>query len=165
MQKTDNKTKDQLQQVLTSLQTHSPSTTTTNSEPEKTEVVFSQKEQDATRYLFMRMNGVYGKAKMLSLYDTHTALQQARRQYAKLIGKYDREQIDQAMEYIVKERQMGRYSWPSVDEVLGVLSDLFKKKALHKDHVQHQKLIGVDKQRALDARDKMMAEMRDLGLR
>ena len=94
MQKTDNKTKDQLQQVLTSLQTHSPSTTTTNSEPEKTEVVFSQKEQDATRYLFMRMNGVYGKAKMLSLYDTHTALQQARRQYAKSIGKYDREQID-----------------------------------------------------------------------
>ena len=165
MQKTDNKTKDQLQQVLTSLQTHSPSTTTTNSEPEKTEVVFSQKEQDATRYLFMRMNGVYGKAKMLSLYDTHTALQQARRQYAKLIGKYDREQIDQAMEFIVKERQMGRYSWPSVDEVLGVLSDLFKKKALHQDHVPQQKLIGVDKQRSFDARDTMMAEMRDLGLR
>ncbi len=113
----------------------------------------------------MRMNGVYGKAKMLSLYDTHTALQQARRQYAKSIGKYDREQIDQAMEFIVKERQMGRYSWPSVDEVLGVLSDLFKKKALHKDHVPQQKLIGVDKQRSHDARDKVMQELRELGLR
>jgi hypothetical protein len=113
----------------------------------------------------MRMNGVYGKAKMLSVYDTPIARQQARRQYAKSIGKYDREQIDQAMDFIVKERQMGRYSWPSVDEVLGVLSDLFKKKALHKDHVAQQKLIGVDKQRSHDARDKMMAEMRDLGLR
>tara|TARA_R110000803_G_scaffold104718_1_gene172910 strand:- start:733 stop:1068 length:336 start_codon:yes stop_codon:yes gene_type:complete len=110
------------------------------------------------------MNGVFGKSKMLSLYDTPIARQQARRQYAKQIGKYDRSQIDQAMEYIVKERQMGRFSWPSVDEVLGVLSDLFKKKAIHKDYVQHQKLIGVDKQRSLDARDNMMAEMSELGL-
>ena len=159
-QKIGNKASDQLDQVLTNLLTPSPSTTTNRSE-----VVFSEKEQDATKYLFMRMNGVYGKAKMLSLYDTPIARQQARRQYAKQIGKYDREQIDEAMEFIVKERQMGRYSWPSVDEVLGVLSDLFKKKALHKDHVPQQKLIGVDKQRALDARDKMMAEMRELGLR
>jgi len=159
-QKIGNKASDQLDQVLTNLLTPSPSTTTNRSE-----VVFSETEQDSTKYLFMRMNGVYGKAKMLSLYDTPIARQQARRQYAKSIGKYDREQIDQAMEFIVKERQMGRYSWPSVDEVLGVLSDLFKKKALHKDHVPQQKLIGVDKQRSLDARDKMMAEMRELGLR
>ena len=112
----------------------------------------------------MRMGGVYGKSKMLSLYDTPLARQAARRQYAKQIGKFDREQIDQAMEYIGKERQMGRFSWPSVDEVLGVLSDLFKKKALHKDHVPQQKLLGVDKQRSLDARDEVMAEMRELGL-
>ena len=158
-QKIGNKASDQLDQVLTNLQTPSPFTTTNRSE-----VVFSEKEQDATKYLFMRMNGVYGKAKMLSLYDTPIARQQARRQYAKQIGKYDRSQIDEAMEYIVKERQMGRFSWPSVDEVLGVLSDLFKKKSIHKDYVQHQKLIGVDKQRSLDARDEVMAEMRELGL-
>jgi len=158
-QKIGNKASDQLDQVLTNLLTPSPSTTTNRSE-----VVFSETEQDSTKYLFMRMNGVFGKSKMLSLYDTPIARQQARRQYAKQIGKYDREQIDQAMEYIVKERQMGRYSWPSVDEVLGVLSDLFKKKALHKDHVPQQKLLGVDKQRSLDARDEVMAEMRELGL-
>ena len=159
-QKIGNKASDQLDQVLTNLLTPSPSTTTNRSE-----VVFSEKEQDATKYLFMRMNGVYGKAKMLSLYDTPIARQQARRQYAKLIGKYDRSQIDEAMEYIVKERQMGRFSWPSVDEVLGVLSDLFKKKALHKDHVPQQKLLGVDKQRSLDSRDEVMAQMSELGLR
>ena len=158
-QKIGNKASDQLDQVLTNLLTPSPSTTTNRSE-----VVFSETEQDSTKYLFMRMNGVFGKSKMLSLYDTPIARQQARRQYAKQVGKYDREQIDEAMEYIVKERQMGRYSWPSVDEVLGVLSDLFKKKAIHKDYVQHQKLIGVDKQRSLDARDEVMAEMRELGL-
>lgn len=158
-QKIGNKASDQLDQVLTNLLTPSPSTTTNRSE-----VVFSETEQDSTKYLFMRMNGVFGKSKMLSLYDTPIARQQARRQYAKQIGKYDRSQIDQAMEYIVKERQMGRFSWPSVDEVLGVLSDLFKKKAIHKDYVQHQKLIGVDKQRSLDARDNMMAEMSELGL-
>ena len=159
-QKIGNKASDQLDKVLTNLLTPSQSTTTNRSE-----VVFSETEQDSTKYLFMRMNGVFGKAKMLSLYDTPIARQQARRQYAKLIGKYDREQIDQALEFIVKERQMGRYNWPSVDEVLGVLSDLFKKKALHQDHVPQQKLIGVDKQRSFDARDTMMAEMRDLGLR
>ena len=145
---------------MTSVLSPSQSTTTNRSE-----VVFSEKEQDSTKYLFMRMNSVFGTSKMLSLYDTPIARQQARRQYAKQIGKYDREQIDQTMEFIVTERQMGRYSWPSVDEVLGVLTDLFKKKALHKDHVPQQKLIGVDKQRSLDARDKMMAAMRDLRLR
>jgi hypothetical protein len=95
---------------------------------------FSEQEKDSTIYLFGRMTGIWGDAKMSSLYPDNKAKMIARRQYAKRIGQFNRQQIDQALNYMAEKKSNdNHFEWPSVDDVLGVLKDLNRKRPLHQE--------------------------------
>ena len=117
---------------------------------------FSEQEKDSTIYLFGRMTGIWGDAKMSSLYPDNKAKMIARRQYAHRIGQYNREQIDKALNYMAeKKSNENLFEWPSVDDVLGVLKDLNRKRPLHQEwkRIESQPV-------TLEQHEKYMAELR-----
>ena len=117
---------------------------------------FSDQEKDSTIYLMTRMVGIWGEAKMRSLYPDDTAKILARRTYAKRIGKYTRVEIDKALNYMSEKKSNdNHFEWPSVDDVLGVLKDQNRKRRLHQEY----KKIEVQKATA-ESVDKYIAELR-----
>jgi hypothetical protein len=93
---------------------------------------------------------------MSSLYPDDKAKMLARRQYAKRIGQYDRQQIDKALNYMAEKKSSdNHFEWPSVDDVLGVLKDLNRKRPLHQEYkkIEHQKATA-------ESVDKYIAELR-----
>ena len=117
---------------------------------------FSEKEKDSTIYMFGRMMGIWGESKMRSLYPDEKSKMIARRQYAKRIGQYDRQQIDQALNYMAeKKSNENLFEWPSVDDVLGVLKDLNRKRPLHQEYkrIESQPV-------SLEQHEKYMAALR-----
>jgi hypothetical protein len=121
-----------------------------------TQSSFSEQEKDSTIYLFGRMMGIWGESKMRSLYPDEQSKMIARRQYAKRIGQYNRQQIDQALNYMAeKKSNENLFEWPSVDDVLGVLKDLNRKRPLHQEYkrIESQPV-------SLEQHEKYMAELR-----
>jgi len=117
---------------------------------------FSEQEKDSTIYLFGRMMGIWGEAKMRSLYPDEQSKMIARRQYAKRVGQFDRQQIDKALNYMAeKKSNENLFEWPSVDDVLGVLKDLNRKRPLHQEYkrIESQPV-------SLEQHEKYMAELR-----
>ena len=117
---------------------------------------FSDQEKDSTIYLFGRMMGIWGDAKMSSLYPDRKAKMIARRQYAHRIGQYNRQQIDKALNYMAEKKSNdSHFEWPSVDDVLGVLKDLNRKRPLHQEwkRIESQPV-------SLEQHEKYMAELR-----
>ena len=117
---------------------------------------FSDQEKDSTIYLFGRMMGIWGESKMRSLYPDRKAKMIARRQYAHRIGQYNRQQIDQALNYMAEKKSNdNHFEWPSVDDVLGVLKDLNRKRPLHQEfkRIESQPV-------SLEQHEKYMAELR-----
>ena len=117
---------------------------------------FSEQEKDSTIYMFGRMTGIWGDAKMSSLYPDNKAKMIARRQYAHRIGQYNREQIDKALNYMAEKKSNdNHFEWPSVDDVLGVLKDLNRKRPLHQEwkRIERQPV-------SLEQHEKYMAELR-----
>jgi len=117
---------------------------------------FSEQEKDSTIYLFGRMMGIWGEAKMRSLYPDEQSKMIARRQYAKRIGQYDRQQIDKALNYMSeKKSNENLFEWPSVDDALGVLKDLNRKRPLHQEYKRIESQPVTPEQH-----EKYMAELR-----
>ena len=117
---------------------------------------FSDQEKDSTIYLMTRMTAIWGSAKMSSLYPDDKAKMLARRQYAKRIGQYNRQQIDKALNYMAEKKSNdNHFEWPSVDDVLGVLKDLNRKRPLHQEwkRIESQPV-------SLEQHEKYMSELR-----
>lgn len=116
---------------------------------------FSDQEKDSTIYLMTRMVGIWGEAKMRSLYPDDTAKILARRTYAKRIGKYTRVEIDKALNYMAEKKSQGDfYEWPSIDDCLSCLAQN-KPKALHRTYVPIESQPVTPEQH-----EKYMAELR-----
>ena len=93
---------------------------------------------------------------MRSLYPDEQSKMIARRQYAKRIGQYDRQQIDKALNYMSEKKSNdNHFEWPSVDDVLGVLKDLNRKRPLHQEYkrIESQPV-------SLELHEKYMVELR-----
>ena len=93
---------------------------------------------------------------MRSLYPDRKAKMIARRQYAHRIGQYNRQQIDKALNYMAEKKSNdSHFEWPSVDDVLGVLKDLNRKRPLHQEwkRIESQPV-------SLEQHEKYMAELR-----
>jgi hypothetical protein len=117
---------------------------------------FSDQEKDSTIYLMTRMTAIWGSAKMSSLYPDDKAKMLARRQYAKRIGQYDRQQIDQALNYMAEKKSNdNHFEWPSIDDALGVLKDLNRKRPLHQEYKRIESQPVTPEQH-----EKYMAELR-----
>lgn len=72
----------------------------------------------------MRMLNLYGAAKMNSVWPDEKTLRLAKMEYAKTIGKFSREQINDAFEAVKREKQAynEKFEWPNVDAILGILT-------------------------------------------
>jgi len=91
----------------------------------------------------------------------------AKRMNAPAIGKFDRQQIDKGIVYIKSERAKGNpdFDWPNIDLIIGSIREANRIRQLHRVYEPPVALIGHDKEVAAEAGRKMMAEMRELGLR
>ena len=87
--------------------------------------IFSANDKDAIAYFFMRLQNVYGTAKMQTQWPDEQSLKLARREFGTEIAKFGRDQIDEAFQLVHKERRSAnpRFEWPSIDAILGLLTN------------------------------------------
>ena len=73
----------------------------------------------------MRLQNIYGTAKMQTQWPDEQSLTLARREFGREIAKFGRDQIDEAFQLVHKERRSAnpRFEWPSIDAILGLLTN------------------------------------------
>ncbi len=81
---------------------------------------FTEVEQQATRYFFARLRTIWGAGKFNQQWPTDKDLQLSRREYAKQIGKYSQQEIDEALENAKKQKANGNpdFQWPDINIIL-----------------------------------------------
>ena len=86
---------------------------------------FNDDDKDAISYFFMRLQNVYGSAKMRVQWPDVEDLKMARREFGKMIAKFSRDQINDAFDSVHKERRAGneKFDWPNIDAVIGLLTN------------------------------------------
>lgn len=143
-----------------------PSTTTgprTSDAPE-----FSREERDRTGYFFLRLRTVFGSRYALQ-YPTEQAIVAAKREWARQIGRYSREQID-AMFEAVKASQMAgsdEHQWPDVAKIIATLSGSWQHRAQSRPAAEiiaetHRIPDLAARERAIAARDSQREHIRML---
>ena len=93
-------------------------TQTTTNQPAS----FNNEEKDSIAYFFMRLQNVYGVARMQSQWPDSESLQLARREYGKKIAKFSREEINKAFDLTHQEKESNnkRFRLYKPEELLGV---------------------------------------------
>lgn len=73
----------------------------------------------------MRLQNVYGTVKIQTQWPDVEDLKMARREFGKVIAKFNREKIDNAFDLVHKERRSGnkRFDWPDIDAIIGLLTN------------------------------------------
>jgi len=96
-------------------------TQTTTNQPAS----FNNEEKDSIAYFFMRLQNVYGVARMQSQWPDSESLQLARREYGKKIAKFSREDINKAFDLTHSEKESNnkRFEFPDIDAILGLLTN------------------------------------------
>ena len=91
---------------------------------------FSDYEIKATAYLFDRLRHIYLN-KFDAQFKDERQLRDARREWAKRIGRLSREEIDRALEITKKEYEEGnkRFDWPSIALTIGCVSKNWQERA------------------------------------
>ena len=111
----------QINNLLQSAEVTTPQIYTTTKKPQ----TFSSDDKDAIAYFFMRLQNVYGAAKMQSQWPDSESLTLARREFGKQIAKFSREEMAEAFDLVHKEKRSGnsRFSWPDIDAIIGLLTN------------------------------------------
>lgn len=98
----------------------------THSTRSKTSDEFSDHEIAMAIYLFNRLKVVYAQKFTAAFKDEATEsgeekIRKARREWAKQIGRYSKEEIDMAIEMAKSERIKGnrKFDWPDIPTILG----------------------------------------------
>ena len=86
---------------------------------------FSAEDKDAIAYFFLRLQNCYGVARMQLQWPDVESLSLARREFGKVIAKFNREEINTAFDLVHKEKRSGneRFSWPDIDAIIGLLTN------------------------------------------
>jgi hypothetical protein len=73
----------------------------------------------------MRLQNLYGTVKMQAQWPDKTSSDLARREFGKVIAKFNREQINEAFDLAHKERRSGnkKFDWPDIDAIIGLLTN------------------------------------------
>jgi len=103
-------------------------------------LTFSEHERDVAGYFFLRLKNIYG-SKFDQAYPSEEALQMAKREYAKSIGRFTRDQLHQAFEQVKLHKQncIRDFEWPDVDQVLSLITPSWECRA-HKPFTPENKL-------------------------
>lgn len=96
---------------------------------------FTEHERDVTGYLFAKLFALYANAFYL-VYPSKKEVSFAKAQYAKDIGKYSREQIDEAMKHLARlaispDRENRIYKEPNVPAILAMMEEAVKRDRAH----------------------------------
>lgn len=133
--------------------------------------IFSEAERDATAYFFLRLKNIYG-GKYLAAYPDEESVRLAKREWAKQIGQYSREDIDRMFDMVKQQQAKGdeEYQWPNIGLILGAASVGWEHKRLEaaeKEWQQTRKDLyaledQVRKERIKKAADVHLAKMKGL---
>lgn len=124
---------------------------------------FTDYEIDAAIYFFKRLRDVY-LSKFDGQFKNEQQLESARREWAKRIGKYSREQLDHALEVMTNEYERGnrKFEWPNIGLTLGIIGKNWERQA-HKIHQPERRLEDkTAKERARKAGAEALKTMREL---
>lgn len=97
---------------------------------------FTDHERDVTGYLFAKLVVLYANTFYL-VYPSEKEVNFAKREYAKEIGRFTREQIDVGMRHLAKlaistERDDRIYREPNLPAILAMLDETARPKRAHK---------------------------------
>ena len=98
--------------------------------------IFSDHERDVTGYLFAKLMVLYANSFYL-VYPSEKEVKFAKREYAKEIGRFSRDQIDIGLRYLAKlaispERDNRIYREPNLPAILAMLDEVARPKHAHK---------------------------------
>ena len=98
--------------------------------------IFSDHERDVTGYLFAKLMVLYANSFYL-VYPSEKEVKFAKREYAKEIGRFTRDQIDVGMRHLAKlaistERDDRIYREPNLPAILAMLGESVAPKRAHK---------------------------------
>ena len=135
MQKVD------LEQLAKNLMVSSGQNSSTQSQTTTEQQIFSEHEKDVTGYLFAKLIVLYAGTFYL-VYPSDKEVKFAKREYAKQIGIYSRDQIDTAIKLLASlmvssERQNKIYREPNLPVILALMEEAVKR------HRAHQKFLPV----------------------
>ena len=96
---------------------------------------FTDHERDVTGYLFAKLFALYANTFYL-VYPSRKEVEFAKNQYAKEIGRYSRDQIDEAMKQLARlaispERENRIYREPNVPATLAMMEEAVKRNRAH----------------------------------
>jgi len=107
----------------------------TQSQTTSEQQIFSDHERDVTGYLFAKLIVLYAGAFYL-VYPSEKEVKFAKREYAKQIGQYSREQIDSALKLLASlaispERENKIFREPNIPAILALMEEAVKRDRAH----------------------------------
>lgn len=128
--------KPELEQVVKNLMVSSERNYSTQSPTTTEQQIFSDHERDVTGYLFAKLMVLYANSFYL-VYPSEKEVKFAKREYAKEIGRFTRDQIDIGMRHLAKlaistERDDRIYREPNLPAILAMMSESVAPKRAHK---------------------------------
>lgn len=110
----------QIKEIINHLRQSSEQLSTESFSTQNEQSTFSEHERLATGYLFMRLRAIYGNTFKIH-FTSKNSVRQTKREWAKDIGKYTRDQIDSGLDYVKEQLKNGNqdYKWPDVGQVIG----------------------------------------------
>lgn len=121
-----------------------------NSQTQSMHSTIGDYEKKATIYLFTNLESVYG-AKWRQSFATPESLSNARNLWANEIGKFSRQDIDQAIKTIIDLRKAGDpvFEWPDLAKIIALMEGKYQSEYCTWQH-QTQAYKPFDKSRALE---------------
>jgi len=107
----------------------------TQSQTTEEQQTFSDHERDVTGYLFAKLIVLYANDFYL-VYPSEKEVKFAKREYAKQIGQYSREQIDTALKLLASlaishERENRIFRDPNIPAILALMEEAVKRDRAH----------------------------------
>jgi len=126
----------------------------TDSQTTQKQQTFSEHERDVTGYLFAKLVVLYAGAFYL-VYPSLKEADFAKREYAKQIGKYSREQIDISLKLLASlaispERENKIFREPNIPAILALLEEAAKRDRSHKLFLPVPQESNKEKERRLE---------------
>jgi hypothetical protein len=146
--------KVELEQLVKSLTVSNGQNSSTDSQTTPRQQTFSDHERDVTGYLFAKLVVLYAGAFYL-VYPSLKEADFAKREYAKQIGKYSREQIDTALKLLASlaispERENRIFREPNIPAVLALMEEAVKRDRAHQLFLPVPQESDEDKEKRLE---------------
>jgi len=127
--------KVELEQLAKNLMVSNGQNSSTQSQTTEEQQTFSDHERDVTGYLFAKLIVLYANNFYL-VYPSEKEVKFAKREYAKQIGQYSRDQIDTTLKLLAglaisHERENRIFRDPNIPAILALMEEAVKRDRAH----------------------------------